>query len=221
MMRAYSELYIEDARKALAAMLDYAVYSLGYELRFFYSMFLSSAISRKFSYGDAGIIAGKTGAELARIIVEEHSGQECNVPYNSSLEKSPEYWTGWALAYYQWYVGDDFNVINDAISIDDICMLYNKYHEMDISHFVNRLNEIRMQHRCMTYLKKIRQNAGYSQRELAELADIPVKTIQQYEQRQKNINKASFEYIIRISRALGCRPEELMESNILLEKMTT
>ena len=64
----------------------------------------------------------------------------------------------------------------------------------------------------MTYLKKFRQNAGLSQRELAIQTDIPIKTIQQYEQRQKNINKAQAEYVIRLSKALACRPEDLLEN---------
>ena len=71
-------------------------------------MFIRSSVSRKFASGDAGTIAGKSGAELARIVVEEVVGTECDMPYENSFEKSPEYWTGWALAYYQWISGDDF-----------------------------------------------------------------------------------------------------------------
>ena len=89
--------------------------------------------------------------------------------------------------------------------------MYDKYHELDVSRFVESANEIRMQQRCMTYLKKLRQNAGYSQSELANITSIPVKTIQQYEQRQKNINKASADYVIRLSKALNCAPDMLLE----------
>ena len=211
-MYAYDRLYLPDAQGALASMLDYAVYSLKYELRFFYDMFIRSSVSRKFSLGDASTIAGKSGVELARLVINEVAGTECDIPYESSFEKSPEYWTGWVLAYYQWCVGDDFLKIESSVPIDDIRSMYGKYHEMDISHFVDRVNEMRMQNRCMTYLKYMRQNTGLSQSELARMTSIPVKTIQQYEQRQKNINKASAEYVIRLSRALNCSPEMLMEN---------
>lgn len=50
-----------------------------------------------------------------------------------------------------------------------------------------------------------------TQNELATATGILVKTIQQYEQRQKNINKAQVENIIKLSRVLGCAVEELME----------
>ena len=44
-----------------------------------------------------------------------------------------------------------------------------------------------------------------------KLTDIPIKTIQQYEQRQKNINKAQAEYVIRLSNVLNCKPQDLLE----------
>ena len=62
-----------------------------------------------------------------------------------------------------------------------------------------------------TNLKLLRQKAGLSQRELAELSDIPVRTIQQYEHRKKNINKAQAEYLVMLSRTLCCEVEALME----------
>lgn len=46
---------------------------------------------------------------------------------------------------------------------------------------------------------------------IAERSGVPLRTLQQYEQRQKNINRASAEYVIALARVLGCMPEELME----------
>ena len=56
MTYAYDKLYLPDAQSNLAAMLDYAVYSLKYELKFFFDMFLKSSISKKFADGDASVI---------------------------------------------------------------------------------------------------------------------------------------------------------------------
>ncbi len=47
---------------------------------------------------------------------------------------------------------------------------------------------------------------------LATLSGIPLRTIQQYEQRQKDINKARFDCILAFSQALMCKPENLYES---------
>ena len=47
--------------------------------------------------------------------------------------------------------------------------------------------------------------------DLAELAGIPIRTIQQYEQRQKNINKAQVQYLIALSKVLCCEISDLVE----------
>ena len=43
------------------------------------------------------------------------------------------------------------------------------------------------------------------------MSGIPLRTIQQYEQRQKNINKAQAEYLVALARVLCCEVEDLME----------
>ena len=53
--------------------------------------------------------------------------------------------------------------------------------------------------------------AGLSQSELAEMSGVSVRTIQQYEQRQKSINRAKAETLLRLARALCCDMEDLME----------
>lgn len=65
-----------------------------------------------------------------------------------------------------------------------------------------------------TNLKTLRLNAGLSQSELAEISDIPVRTIQQYEQKQKNINAAKAETVVKLAKALNTSVEKLMEIEI-------
>ena len=50
-----------------------------------------------------------------------------------------------------------------------------------------------------------------SQSELAEQSGVPVRTIQQYEQRQKRINKAQAEYLMMLANTLYCKAEDLIE----------
>ena len=73
---------------------------------------------------------------------------------------------------------------------------------MDILQFCDRTDELYYEAEPGTNLKQMRKNAGLSQSELAELTGISVRTIQQYEQRQKNINRAQGDYLVRFSRAL-------------------
>lgn len=62
-----------------------------------------------------------------------------------------------------------------------------------------------------TNLKRIRSTYGYTQAELAKRSGVTLRSIQMYEQRNKDINKASADALYRISRVLGCSMESLLE----------
>ena len=62
-----------------------------------------------------------------------------------------------------------------------------------------------------TNLKRIRNAYGCSQAELAKKSDVSLRSIQMYEQRNKDINKASIETVYRLAKALGCAVEDLIE----------
>ena len=94
------------------------------------------------------------------------------------LDKSPEYWAGWALAYYQWYTGRTFIKIYKVVSVQELLNMYDVYHEMDIQKFVDEINERWEAFYTETNLKRIRLISGLSQRELAELSNVPLRQIQ-------------------------------------------
>jgi len=68
---AYDATYLGTARVVLARMLDYAVNVLGYRLASFWALFLANDVSRLFAHGDASVVAGRSGIELARLVVRE------------------------------------------------------------------------------------------------------------------------------------------------------
>jgi DNA-binding transcriptional regulator YiaG len=211
MICAYDEVYLERARSVMAHMLDYAVHGLNCDLNDFFQRFLVSDICPKFERGQASVIAGKSGTEIAYEVMHIEVGKDEEPGTFITMHRSPEYWLGWSLAYYQWYSGLRFCQIIESISMEDLREMYWKYHEMDIRHFAERMDEICREVRMETRLKAYRNLVGLSQRELAEKTEIPIRTIQQYEQRQKNINKAQAEYLIRLSKVLYCAPEDLLE----------
>ena len=53
-----------------------------------------------------------------------------------------------------------------------------------------------------TNLKRLRQYAGLSQSELAELSKVPLRQIQLFEQRQRNINHTTAVTVLMLARAL-------------------
>lgn len=64
-------------------------------------------------------------------------------------------------------------------------------------------------------LKEIRNRKGISQKELSEATKIKLRTIQSYEQQDKNIDNAKIETLIKLSIALNCRISELFNNEDL------
>ncbi len=211
MIRAYDKVYLEKARTALGRMLDFAVYDLNYDIAVFFDLFIKSGAAARFESGDFTVLVGMSGVELAYEVLEQSDVPFERIKPNYTADRSEEYWTGWALAYYQWETAMRFSEIVCYIPIKEIMALYSPYHEMDIRQFVDKMNELYRSAKPETNLKLFRQKAGLSQRELAELSGVPVRTIQQYEQRQKNINKAQAEYLVMLAKVLCCTVEELLE----------
>ena len=208
MIHAYDKNYLTKAQNNLASMLEFAVYDLMEDLSVFYQMFLQSKICSQFEQGESNIIVGKSGVELALDVMGDET---LATKYRSAANRTPEYWCGWALAYFQWQTNLTFREINNHIPIDEVIALYSPYHEMDISQFCDKMLELYSERKKNTNLKNLRLRTGVSQSELAEIAGIPLRTIQQYEQRQKNINAAKAETVIKLAKALNCSVEALME----------
>lgn len=208
---AYDKVYLDKARTVLGRMLDFAVYDLKYDLVEFFDLFLSSGVAARFERGDYTVITGMSGVELAYTVLTLTGISTEHIKPQYSVDRSEEFWTGWALAYYQWETALRFGDIVRYVPVKKIISLYAPYHEMDIRQFCDKMNELRRTAKPETNLKLFRQNAGLSQRELAEQSGVPLRTIQQYEQRQKNINKAQVEYLVMLSRALCCEVEDLIE----------
>ena len=211
MMYAYDTNLFFKAQISCAWMFDYGVAVCGLALRDFYARFLASDISERFERGDSAVVAGMSGVEMAmKVIWDSEPG--ISLPKSMfSIDRSPEYWLGWSLAYYQWSKNIPFRKITENVGIDSIANMYHKYHEMDIRQFADRLDEMRESAKKESSLKRLRTYAGLSQSELADMTGISVRTIQAYEQMQKNINNASIDYVYRISKALNCDIEMLLE----------
>lgn len=64
----------------------------------------------------------------------------------------------------------------------------------------------------MSKLKTMRQAAGLSQSQLAEKANLNVRTLQHYEQGSKIFDHARIDTILRVCLALNCKFEDVIEN---------
>lgn len=212
MIRAYSESYLNDAKQNLAECFDYAVNDCQFEPVLFSKLFVQSGYADKFERGNPAVVAGMSGIELAKKVMM-YAYPNWNFPERIfSAERSEIYWTGWALAEYQWMTCKRFQDIFSKISLPEIFSMYSVYHEMDIAHFIEDLNKKYDSRIGETRLKKIRENRGISQAELAKLSGVKLRSIQMYEQKVNDIDKAQAGTVYKLSRVLGCAIEDLLEN---------
>lgn len=128
----------------LARMLDFSRNDLGYDSDEFFNMFIKSGLARLFGRGTPHYIVGMSGVELALEVLYKYN-IETDIEPTFTFQLSPEYWAGWALAYYQWYSGRSFEEIHRFVSLRQICNMYHPYHEMDVSHFAEDMENMIVQ----------------------------------------------------------------------------
>ena len=210
-IRAYDELYLPGAQNSLGHAVDFAIMTLAIEPNAFGNALAVSGSAKQFSEGNPRYVAGMNGCELARAILDDAGISYPESADEMYLDKSPEYWAGWALAFYQWSTALPFMEILRAVSLEKTIGMYPLYHEMDLSHFADQMNHLLKEVYPQTRLKERRNNCGLSQSELAAEADVPLRQIQLFEQGQRDINKTSAITLLKLSKALHCRMEDLLE----------
>ena len=208
--RAYDELYLPLSQRVMGDMYDYAVNTLKIPIEKYHELFIVSGIVHQIEIGNPSYVAGKNGCEVAREVISictDKSVDEEDIMY---VDKSPEYWIGWALSFYQWHSNRSFKEINSLIPIESMYGMYSTLHESDISLFVEIMDEKCNIPADSGTLKRLRQYANLSQRALSEKSGVPLRQIQLFEQGQRDISKTQGRTLFQLSKTLGCSIEELV-----------
>lgn len=214
--RAYEETYLNDAMNNLGDMLDYAVNDCGYDPEVFFGYFIVSGVAEAFEKGNPKYVAGLSGPELASEVIYRTLRSRADIAPSKSIDKSPEYWAGWILAYYQWHTMRHFSDMQkNGLTIERVLSLYPTLHEADTSKFVSVANQIIEKHLSeqVSNLQRLRKANGMTQRELAAASGVALRMIQLYEQRKQDINRAQAIALARMAHVLGCTVEDLLENS--------
>ncbi len=212
MTHAYNELYLNEAKKNLSQLFDYFINDCKFDANWVSELFISSGYAKQFERGNPAVISGMSGIELAKAIIDK-TYQNKKLPFsNYSNNFTPEYWAGWALAEFQWFTGVTFKDIFEKIKLSEIIAMYPLFHEIDISRFIESLNEKLSNIQIETKLKRLRESRGMSQSELAKASGVKLRSIQLYEQRANDIDKAQAQTLYKLSVVIGCNIEDLLEN---------
>lgn len=211
MTHAYREIYLSNAQAVLGDAFDYAVNSCEISGNNFAKMFIASSISKRMENGEPAYLSGKSGIEIVKEVLFEVTGKEPSAEQKVTFGRSREYWIGWAVAYYQWHSSRKYSDIFKVLPFDDLQNMYYTLHEADITKFVDIADQLMAEFFVETNLKRIRTVYGCTQAELSERSGVSLRSIQMYEQRNKDINKASASSVHSIAKVLGCSVEDLLE----------
>lgn len=202
MTRAYSEIYLNDAMCTLAEVFSYVPDARQADILF--RRFVMSGVAHQFGKGNPRYINMPSQALFYEIV-----GTSMQLIRPKITGRSPQYWCGFVLAYYQWYTGLSFERIGVNLPPSAIMNMYYPLHEADLQKFADIATSIvfKKETRLATY----RKNAGMTQEQLADYSSVSLRSIQLYEQRQLNINTAPANKLLKLSRILGCTIEDLLE----------
>ena len=210
---AYNRLYLEDAMNNLGTMLDCAVNAARCDLLVFYEMFLSSGVASQIEAGNPRYLSGMSGMELMQLVLKRASEKTISVVDYVPFDRTPEYWAGWALAYYQWQSAYPFSFIHrNGLDISTVLSLYPTLHEADLSKFVQTADTlVRSYLNCQkSMLKTIRKQSRLTQKELAERSGVTLRMIQAYEQGDQDMMKAEAGTVFALASVLGCAPDVIL-----------
>ena len=211
MIHAYQEIYLSNAQSMLGDAFDYAINVCHIPGSSFVKLFIASTISKRLENGEPSYLSGKSGIEVAMEILAETTGKTPDAAPQEHFGRSREYWIGWAVAYYQWFSGRRYSDIFRVVTFEELQRMYDPLHEADITKFADILDTRMREFFTDTNLKRIRTAYGCTQAELAKRSGVSLRSIQMYEQRNKDINRASAETLLRLARVLGCTMEDLIE----------
>ncbi len=211
-MNAYNELYLEDAANNLGGFFDYMVHSALISLDRSFAWLANSVVGQQFEKGNPTYIGGMSGAELAGHLLHEITGKWHRIEPMQHLDRSKEYWAGWALAHYQWRRGVSFKqMIEYGLTASRVCDMYI-LHESDISKFIQNADIIVNETKKLEKprLKRLRCYCGYTQKQLSEKSGVSLRMVQLYEQGRNDLFHAQAGVVMELAKALNCTVEELL-----------
>ena len=205
--------YAYDAQICLAEAVNYAVEGCGMDADAFIDAMIVSGYARRYSMGYVDVVAGMSGIELAICAISE-AGYDMDFPeMPCSFARHPAYWSGYIMACYMTARDVSVKYFHDRFSMQRLMMLYPVYHEMDEMKCIEHLDAVILPEDRETNLRKMRRRLHFTQEKLAQLSGVSKSAITQYERREKDIDKASFETLGKLAEALYCPVAALVEKS--------
>lgn len=219
MIKSYSDMYLEDTCSNLGSMMEYAV-RIGFDPVNFWKSFTASELAEQIEKGNPRYLSGFSGYDYTNMVINMPSIKHRDTykrmaDIKGVLTFNKYFWAGYVLGELQQKTGISFFDIERKLPFETVLRMYSTLHEADFSKFydlaIKKIESVSEE----TNLKKIRLASGLSQSRLAKASDVDIRSIQMYEQRKNDINKSQAATLYKLSKALGCNLESLLEKEII------
>lgn len=201
-----------STEQVLAEMFAYVINDCQANGDWFAKLFVRTGTAAKFEKNNHSF--GKSGVEIADDIFKKTNQQKYITKAKHPDESSAAFWCGRVLAYYQKESGRKYKDIFTYILIDDLLECFSSYAQMDDKFLFKALDKMYDEAQNRTKLKILREKKELSRAQLADCSGVNIRSIRLYEQRQVDINKAQAQTLYKLSQALGCRIEDILEKNV-------
>lgn len=139
-MHAYIEPYLKGVMRNVGVMSHFCINEYGLTPEEFARIFARSHVAEQISLGNPRFLAGMSGKEMADMIMESLDGDIRSDKGSDMYYITPEYWTGWVMAYYQWYTAKSFaQMYADGQTYDRVHKMYHTMHEADLAKVVEAM----------------------------------------------------------------------------------
>ncbi len=204
-----SNFYSSDIVSNLASMFDLAVNDYNIDGDKFWDMFVISGIAEQIENNNPKYTAGQSGEELLLEIIRRTGMMATKESKEYIFGRSAEYWCGYIIANSHIALGKAFKELHNLIAFEELRNMYKTLHEAPAEKTIEIIEKRSLLN--PTKLKLKRENLDMSQADLAEKSRVSKRTIQAYEQREKDINKASVEIVSKLASSLNCSIDDLLE----------
>lgn len=181
----------------------------------FYPEFCNSEIAAHYSSRSGRGFGHASGIELVLALRDDAGGNlDLMIQDTPRISKERGHFARWcgqiALRYHE-ASGDSFATLPKTLSLERLRRLHNELGDQDIERCLQEIICRTTRLHDQTQLAIRRLQKSITQTDLARLSGVSLRSIQQYEQRKKDINKGQALSILKLSRVLGCSMEDLIE----------
>ena len=228
LLKPYPKAFVTHAMRLLGEFLEYtsALYPEASQDSIF-SMFVISGFAERLENGDPAVIRGLSGPELANKVLSScgaapYMDGDMVISGNAAKDLPPRsadyitpalpFWCGRMLAYLQWFKNISFSELLRLLPVSRLRSMHQDLKDMPIEVAAVTIDKrIALRQSSATRLQNHRKRTGLSQKELALASGVNIRTLQQYERRDKDIKKAAAGKLLALSRVMHCSPESLLD----------